>query len=621
MKDSDLPVKPTRCRSGERSSRPALFAWALLLALPACLPVTKSVVVVDQAHKAPVAQTPVEKKAAAPGAPAAAAAVAKGQEAVQPPLAPPTAAPALPGNLLGKSGAGEGQRALLPAPEVKAGIAWPGAAEFERRLATHGNRLSRWQEIGAQLADGEGGGQPPAGWAECGQKMEELVAGYKKLRDRPSEGGGAGDNGEFWRLNNLELSFLDGECPALLRTGSEMATPPPPPPPPPPSPEEKGREVVKLVGQGSYQEVLAAYETLRKNHPAVAAAPGPRQAYGMALLHTGRVEGAIEVLAKELGPLEGDEQGGRWRQHQLVADLMVAAGRQAEAKAIYLRLADYFAAMERESLWVADQLAVVETSGKEAKGLSLYQSLLRTYLAGDGRRVPEALTAGALRLEADFPASHLARSGRTLVKKAEEQVAGYVRQQLALATNQIREKNVKQALAILTELQVGLTPELSEQVQKAMDEARLAEKSELEAKPLGADQGLAGKWAEANHLLELQKYDEAILIFHSLAGSEFAERAQAKQVEAANQAAAALRREAALLFSKAAKIPDPAQQAEALQASRRLLEQILAKYPNAEVVGKVKQNLRILDEQLHRLAPLPGATAPATPESGIGLQN
>ena len=511
--------------------------------------------------------------------------------------------------------ANEALPGVAPCPEAAPSLPWPAVEELERRLGLYSDKLARWEDMGGQLAALDGGGQAPVGWTECRQTLEELVSGYRRLRDGLAAGKGEG--GELWRINGQDLAFLEGDCPLLWRSGSEKLSAPRVALPPPPTPEEKGREMVKLVGLGRYQEALAEYENLRRTSPEAAALLAPRQAYGLALLHTGRVEGAIEVLAKELTPLEGDDQGGRWRQHQLVADLMVAAGRLAEAKAIYLRLADYFAAIERESLWIADQLAVLETPAKEIKSLVFYQSLLRNYLTGDGRRLPESLASGAARLETEFAASPLAHSGRALLKRAEEQVAVYVRRQIAVAANQVRDKAAKQAVATLSELQVGLPPDLSEAVQKALDEARQAEKSELETKTQGANQGQAQQWTEANHLLELRKYDEAILLFRALEGGDFGERAQAKLAEAANQAAVALRREAAVLFSKAAKIQDPGQQAEALQASRRLLEQLLAKYPQAEVIGKAKQNLKSIDEQLSRL--LPAGVVPPSAGPGAGL--
>ena len=76
-----------------------------------------------------------------------------------------------------------------------------------------------------------------------------------------------------------------------------------------------------------------------------------------------------------------------------------------------------------------------------------------------------------------------------------------------------------------------------------------------------------------------------------------------KIVEAANQAASQMRKEAASLFIKAGRTPDFEQKKELLLASHRLLTEILDKYPQTDLQDKVNQNKVILEEQIRKIDP------------------
>jgi phage terminase large subunit GpA-like protein len=114
---------------------------------------------------------------------------------------------------------------------------------------------------------------------------------------------------------------------------------------------------------------------------------------------------------------------------------------------------------------------------------------------------------------------------------------------------------------------------------------------------------LTEQWAAATKLLDSQRYDSAISAFTALMDTEYELQAKMKITEAANQAAGKMRKEAASLFVRAGRTPDPEQKKELLMASHRILTEILDKYPQTDLLDKVHQNIAILEGQIQRFDP------------------
>ncbi|MDP2107106.1 MAG: hypothetical protein Q8J76_14010, partial [Desulfobulbaceae bacterium] len=112
-------------------------------------------------------------------------------------------------------------------------------------------------------------------------------------------------------------------------------------------------------------------------------------------------------------------------------------------------------------------------------------------------------------------------------------------------------------------------------------------------------------WQETMVLFEHQKYDEAIVGFQKFEGTERAAEAQAKIAESVELAASAMRRQAAALFAKARNTFDPEIKRQTLQSSRVLLGQLIEKYPQATVIDKARQNMKVIDAELGILSSSP----------------
>jgi hypothetical protein len=103
--------------------------------------------------------------------------------------------------------------------------------------------------------------------------------------------------------------------------------------------------------------------------------------------------------------------------------------------------------------------------------------------------------------------------------------------------------------------------------------------------------------------MDSRRFDLAIPAFENLLGTDYEEQAKIKIVEAANLAAGQMRKEAASLFVQAGKTPDIENKKKLLLDSYGLLNEILVKFPQTDLLDKVNQNIAILEEQIRRIDP------------------
>ena len=109
------------------------------------------------------------------------------------------------------------------------------------------------------------------------------------------------------------------------------------------------------------------------------------------------------------------------------------------------------------------------------------------------------------------------------------------------------------------------------------------------------DQGMAA--------LTVKEYDKAIETFNGLLATPLADQARTRIDEAAGLAAQEDRRKAADLFVRANSTSDQANKKDLLLSSRKLLQDILVKYPQAGLADKVQRNLSGVDRALKAIDP------------------
>lgn len=166
------------------------------------------------------------------------------------------------------------------------------------------------------------------------------------------------------------------------------------------------------------------------------------------------------------------------------------------------------------------------------------------------------------------------------------------------------EKKFFQALRLLETIPTDIVSDEKQLVIKAKtEELLLAEAVNSETGKMVQRQELQDQWNNGLLLVKGGRYDEAISVFTNLLDTEYYVKAEAKIKEVTLQAAKTDRRKAADLFIRFTKTSDLESQKKLLVESRKLLKNILVKYPEVEISSKVLGNIKRVELEMNAIDP------------------
>ncbi len=468
-----------------------------------------------------------------------------------------------------------------------------GTLEFRQR--GYGKRRDQWQDLERQMVT-LGFQERPKAWYRCLSEVQSLADQYAALLDGRALAGVFTGEVELFKK---DIFYLESGCDDVRAIGKDAL----------------GRWAEQFsiesdivhAGPGQFfQGKITALEMFREllaGLPEQRLEAGVRRSFALALLRSGRLEAALNLLieSNDKCQLGNDALGLR----QLVADLLLATGRVDEARQHYEALEGFFSTLYGVDRWVTDQLTLLRNETTHSGSFALFLNVLRSYLLFDGKIVPVDMEKGVVGLEQAAPGSSLAARGRQLFSMIERQVLTWVESRLEKADELVEKKDFESALEILQELAdlQGLGKIPDEMVREALDKVRLAQSLEVETQRMLQEQELSIKWEDGLNLLDLKQFDDAIEVFASLLDTGYQNQAKEKIVEASNMAAKLLRRQASSLFVEARKAIDPDRKKVLLRESLDLLRTIGSRYPETEILEKVRQNLNYLEEYIGRLDP------------------
>jgi len=233
-----------------------------------------------------------------------------------------------------------------------------------------------------------------------------------------------------------------------------------------------------------------------------------------------------------------------------------------------------------------------------------YTKLLREFLTYDYRMHSVALNEKIKTFVTEHAGSPIAENALRLKSFSIEQLNSWFGRQLVKIDFLVAEKEFTEATDILKHMTYYYLPaDLQALVQKTYYEVAQAELLETENQLRVQEMELTEQWDTAVHLMDSQRFDEAIFTFETLMGTEYEEKANIKIVEAANMAAGQMRKDAASLFIRAGRTSDIEKKKELLLDSLEMLNEILVKYPQTDLLDKVNQNIAILEDQIRKIDP------------------
>ena len=475
------------------------------------------------------------------------------------------------------------------------------------RLAEYENKFQYWLEISEMAQEGELAAELTALETECVQNLERIMTGYSLLLERMQQSTSVPfdriSTVDPKKMQQLDIAFLESRCSEMLAMdipGQDEFMP-----------EEAAPELSFLaiqktfaayVEQGNYQEALFTYDRLSQDFPDERPSLETRLNYGLALQYTGQVEAAARQFKNILD--SGDLAIEPLSLQREIADLLLAGGNFAAAESYYDNILLGHEAIGAEKTWAEEQLAFLRSVDPDSEDMIAYMNLLREFQMYDYRIDAPRLNEAINRFATEYAGRPVAVSALRLKTFAQDQLKSWFSRQLIKIENLVAAKEYSEATEILKNMtRFYLPAELQALVQKTYYDIAQAEMEEIETQRRIQEMELTEQWDAAVNLLDSQRYDSAILAFEALAGTEYEEQAKMKIIEAANQAASQMRKEAAALFIRAGKTPDIEQKKELLLASHKLLSEILVQFPQTDLSDKVQQNITILEEQIQRFDP------------------
>ena len=478
------------------------------------------------------------------------------------------------------------------------------------RIFEYGRKLERWRAIDAQSAALELNQQDTETMVNCFVDLQKVLEGYNQLRAdmlqlNTSTSSLIISSEEVMDLQKSDVSFLESICGKLLAPeGDEIV-------------DWEHREdatdlpqletlIERYTESREYEEVVQIWQKIPEQQ-IDRVHLRTKILYGNALMFLHQEEKAAEVYQQIVDAMSvSDEQRTDLLSlRKLLADLYTASGNYSAAENQYLNISQDYRDLGSIEEWSKLQLDILDRSAEGGPELTKYSSLLRNYLGFIPERDGFKLVWQAEKFLADYPYSAVASNvdiiKNTADSRAKKWFEGFFVEVDGLASEKKYLDAIEKLEAIPGDI---ISAEQKEQIQSKNDDLVLAEAVERETRKIEKMQELQTRWNEGMLKVEEGSYDDAIAIFQTMLQTEYFAKAEDKINEITLLAAKSDRRAAADMYIRYTKTSDMEMQKKLLTESRRLLSEILVKYPGVSIIDKVKGNISRVEQEMNKIDPL-----------------
>ncbi len=480
----------------------------------------------------------------------------------------------------------------------------PALATIKGRIASYEQKLQNWQKLGSSKESLKLSPDEIEQIIACRNTVADLQNAYKSLQEQLLRTQAVEVSRELLftslqEFKSKDLAYLEGDCPKLFENlnapdrQQDVAVEP--------QKEETAAEPLPAAHEDSSSAAAAAQQQKEDN--------GRRYKEGLALLQAGQQKEAgglfTELLAKAR---QQENQKLEIKVLAMLADLDFASRNYAAAKLKYeeLRRLDSSAdSADRHGRHVA----ALAASAAKRNELDAYADLLLNCLTYNPEEDGFTVAQQAAEFMRLFPDSLLTADADILSQRVVKQAEQWF-DNLLQETDQWRAAGKEQEAAErLEQVPLDILPLDKQDILRQKKEELAGPPSnpfapdqdvqEASPAPLAdPDDALQDLWDKGMLTLQQGKHDEAISLFSKLSGTSFAVKAEAKIEEAERLAAEELRKKAAELFQQADSATESAAKQALLRSSKKLLEDILRKYPRSGMEDKVRRNLNSVDKEL-----------------------
>lgn len=486
----------------------------------------------------------------------------------------------------------------------------PSMSYVNDRIFEYSRKLDRWKELDNQSLMVNVSQEDTEQMVRCFRSLQKVLSGYNEIREGvlnmnriPGSSGGT-SRVSMGELQKKDIAFLESPCGRLLTSGDDRAAGW--------EQREEGADLSQLealiaryASNKEYEEVVQVWLQIPKSQlDRVSLAA--RLSYANALMYLHQEEAAAEMYLQIVEQMSASKEQSTdlISLRKMLADLYTASGNFIAAEAQYKKISgDYNKVGEIEE-WSQLQLSILERSLQGSPELTEYSGLLRNFLGFIPEKDGYKIVWQADKFLQSYPYSAVASNAdiikTTALARADEWLNGFIEEVDAFS----RENKYQEAVDLLATIPDDIIDEKKQvELKGRMDELMLAEAVERETVKLAKVQELQRKWNSGMLLVKGERFDEAIDIFTEMLETEYGAKAEEKIGEVSLLAARADRRKAADLFIRYTKTADVEAKKKLLIESRRMLKDILVKYPEVEITEKVKGNIKRVEQEMNSIDP------------------
>ncbi len=491
-----------------------------------------------------------------------------------------------------------------------AAVVLPSVDYVNDRIFEYGRKLQRWKELDGQSVVMTLNEEQTESMVRCFRDLQKVLNGYDRLyndllqRNVISEAERFGTEDVF-ELQKMDIAFLDSVCGRMLSTTEDKSAGW--------QQREQGADLSQIEtlierysSSKEYDEVVQVWLKIPQ-YQVERVDLKTKILYGSALIYLGQQEKAAEIYQQIVDEMSvsNEQPTDVLSLRKILADLYTASGNYFAAEGQYQQISTDYSNIGSIEEWSKLQLSILERSTKGSPELTEFSRLMRDYLSfrpeKDGYRV---IWQADTFLE-NYPYSPVSSNVDVIKAESLKRADAWFDAFFVQVDQFTQEKKFQDAMDLLQTIPEDIVgADKMQEVKSRIDALVLAEAVERETMKIEQMQDLQRRWNEGMLLADQSDYDGAILIFTELLDTSYQGKAQVKIEELSAQAAKEDRRKAAELFIRFTKTTDIEGKKRLLIESRKILKDILVKYPEVDIARKVLGNIDRVEKEMNALDPL-----------------
>ncbi len=486
------------------------------------------------------------------------------------------------------------------------------------RIFEYGRKLTRWKEIDGQSAALNLSQEDTEKMVYCFRDLRKVLEGYNRLRADMLQLGTDSSSiiigaEEIMNLQKRDITYLEGTCGRLLASDEDNTI----------DWEHRAEGadlpqietlIERYTGSKEYEEVVQVWLQIPENQ-IERVHLRTKILYGNALMFLHQEEKAAAIYQQIVDEMlvSDMQRTDLLSLRKLLADLYTASGNYSAAEQQYVNISKEYTDLGEMEEWSQLQLDILERSEKGGPELTTYSKLLRNFLGFVPERDGYKLVWESEEFLLNYPYSAIASNVDIIKTNVQRRADKWFQSIMSTVDQFMTEKKFLDGIEMLETVPNDIiSVEQKDGIKTKNDDLILAEAVERETRKIERMQELQHRWNEGMLLVDAGNYGEAIEIFSTLLETEYFAKAEDKIKEISLRAAKSDRRKAADLFLRYTKTTDLESKKKLLVESRKLLAAILIKYPEVDIVEKVKGNIERVEKEMIALDPslLPSLQVP-----------